>query len=622
MKVVENSPLSMALVNSDGVIEYINLKAIETFGYLPQDIPDMDRWWVQAYPDKTYRDEVIAQWMGLVGEALKHNHEIEQREYRVTCKDGTVKIVAIFGVWIADKVLVVFDDITERKIAEEKLRESENKYRLLFEHANDGIFIQDETSLTDCNEKGAEMYGLTKEQIIGRSPGELSPERQPDGRPSSAVAGEKMQAVLSGIPQVFVWQALHANGNPFYVEITLSRLELSDKVYVQAIVRDISERKRLEQEILKSQKLESIGTLAGGLAHDFNNLLQGVFGYITMAKLTLDQREKALAMLEQAEKALHQSVNLTTQLLTFSKGGKPVRKAIALGPVIENAVKFALSGSQVSSKIALAGDLWPVYADAGQIGQVIQNIVLNADQAMPEGGTIIITARNVLEPKKIRPQMLSEGNYVEISIEDTGTGIPAKYLQKIFDPYFTTKEKGSGLGLATSYSIISNHGGQISVTSELGKGTNFIIYLPAIEAAKERIQKRETPLDVGRRKILVMDDEELVLNIAGEMMSALGHDVEFAKHGESATEKYRAAMDSGNPFDIVILDLTIRGGLGGRDTIEQLSKIDPKVKAIVSSGYSDDAAVADYEKYGFKARLTKPYKLEDLRDTLYMVLSS
>ena len=621
-KVVENSPLSMALVNSDGVIEYINLKAIETFGYLPQDIPNMDRWWVQAYPDKAYRDEVIAQWMGLVGEALAQNHEIEQREYSVTCKDGSVKVMAIFGVWIADKVLVIFDDITERKRAEEELRENEYKYRLLFENAKDGIFIYAETGFVDCNQRGAEMYGLTREELIGRSPIELSPERQPNGRLSSDVAAEKMQVVLSGIPEVFEWQSLHSSGKPFDVEITLSRLELRDKVCVQAIVRDISERKRLEQEILKSQKLESIGTLAGGLAHDFNNLLQGVFGYIAMAKLTFGNREKSMAMLEQAEKALHQSVSLTTQLLTFSKGGKPVKETITLGPLIENSVKFALSGSNVSSELELAGDLWPVNADAGQIGQVIQNIVLNADQAMPEGGTIMIAAKNVTGPKKVHTQMLGEGNYVEISIRDTGIGIPPKYLQKIFDPYFSTKERGSGLGLATSYSIIKNHDGHISVTSELDKGTNFIIYLPATEAAKETLQKREAPPDVGKRKILFMDDEELVLNVAGEMIRSLGHDVEFARHGESAIEKYRAAMDSGNPFDIVILDLTIPGALGGRDTIERLREIDTGVRAIVSSGYSDDDAMADYKKYGFKARLTKPYKREVLRNTLNMLLSS
>jgi len=492
---------------------------------------------------------------------------------------------------------------------------------LLFESANDGIFIQYENGFIDCNEKGAEMYGLTKEEIIGRSPSEFAPERQPDGRLSSEVAEEKIRAALSGFPQLFEWQPVRADGSPFNVEITLSRLELGGKICLQAIVRDISERKKLERELLKTQRLESIGTLAGGIAHDFNNLLQGVFGYISMAQLTFDQKEKSLAMLEQAEKALHQSVNLTTQLLTFSKGGKPAMKKIMLKPVIENAVRFSLSGSQVDYRINLDEDLWMVEADEGQIGQVIQNIVINADQAMPLGGSIEITAKNVQSLKQILPHLSREGRDVAISVKDTGIGIPQQYLEKIFDPYFTTKEKGSGLGLATSYSIIKNHGGEIIVISELGKGTTFFIYLPAIETEKEIKETPAATSVVRKGKILVMDDEDLVLNIAGEMIQALGHDVDFARDGEAAIEKYRAAKESGNPFDVVILDLTIRGGMGGRETVERLLSMDNNVKAIVSSGYSGDAVVSEYYKYGFRTRLSKPYKLEVLRDTLNALLS-
>ena len=516
-------------------------------------------------------------------------------------------------------LLGVTRDITEHRRAEEALREKEEKYRLLFESANDGIFIQDATGFIDCNQKGAEMYGLTKEQVIGRSPGEFAPERQPDGQLSSIVAGEKTQAALNGVPQVFEWQPIRADGSPFDVEVTLSRLELEGAVCLQAIVRDISERKRLEQERLKTQKLEAIGTLAGGIAHDFNNLLQGIFGYILMAKITHDQKEKSLAMLEQAEQALHMSVNLTTQLLTFSKGGKPLKKKIALRPVIENSTRFALSGSSVNYHIKLEDGLWAVEADEGQIGQVVQNIVINADQAMPEGGNIEIAAKNVAVTNK--DNRLPLGNYVEISIKDNGIGIARQYLAKIFDPYFTTKEKGSGLGLATSYSIISNHGGLIDVTSELGKGSTFYIYLPAVEAAREIRETSAISAPVRKGKILVMDDEEMIRNLASELIMVLGHDVELAENGEAAIEKYKSAMGSGKPFDIVILDLTIRGGLGGGDTFNRLRAIDPGVKAVVSSGYSDDAVIADYEKYGFRAQLAKPYKLKDLRDTLNELLS-
>lgn len=630
-------------------------------------------------------------------------------------------------------------DVTERKRAEEELREKENKYRTLFEAANDGIFIQDETGFTDVNQKGADMYGLPREKLLGRSPAEFAPERQPDGRLSSEVAGEKIQAALNGIPQVFEWQPVRADGSPFDVEITLSRLEVDGNMRLQAIVRDIterrraedalrqsearfrdlaeslpltvfevdlqhrftylnraaletfgysqqefdaglniiqmvapgdrdralevithrltgnvdgyreylglrkngttfpvtvasnpilrdgrpvglrgivsdlSERKRLEEELLKSQKLESIGTLAGGIAHDFNNLLQGIFGYISMAKLTIDQREKSLAMLEQAEKALHQSVNLTSQLLTFSKGGKPVKKVMDLRPVIENAVKFSLSGSRVSYDLSFGVDLYKVDADEGQIGQVVQNIVMNAEQSMPLGGRIEIAARNVPPARAAGLSLTAADGMVEIMVRDQGMGIPPEHLPRIFDPYFTTKEKGSGLGLATSYSIIRNHGGRIDVSSVMRKGSTFTITLPATRAAQEPTVSASAEC-AGRRtcRVLVMDDEPIVRVVAGELLRELGHDAEFAEHGDSAIEKYRRAMEENRPFDVVILDLTIRGGMGGMDTLRKLKEIDPGVKAVVSSGYSDDDVVATYRQHGFCAFLKKPYDMKEL----------
>jgi len=326
-------------------------------------------------------------------------------------------------------------------------------------------------------------------------------------------------------------------------------------------------------------------------------------------------------MLEQAEKALHLSVNLTSQLLTFSKGGSPVKKMIKLLPVIENAVKFSLSGSRVAYHINIDESLWVVNADEGQISQVIQNIVLNADQSMPLGGTIEISAHNVMAPGDSVPISLENGKYVLISIKDTGVGIPEEYLLKIFDPYFTTKEKGSGLGLATSYSIVKNHGGLIEVSSKTGKGTLFTVYIPAAEDTSKDTEQTTASSTIKKGKILVMDDEQIVRDIAWELIRSLGHEVELARQGQEAIEKYRAAKESGSPFDIVILDLTIRGGMGGKETIEHLLAFDSNIKAIVSSGYSDDAVVSEYQKYGFKARLSKPYKIEELRDLLNVILS-
>jgi CheY-like chemotaxis protein len=325
-------------------------------------------------------------------------------------------------------------------------------------------------------------------------------------------------------------------------------------------------------------------------------------------------------MLEQAEKALHQSVSLTSQLLTFSKGGKPLKKVIDLKPLIENAVKFALSGSRVDYALSFDDDLRPVEADEGQLGQVVQNIILNAEQAMPLGGRIEIAARNVLASSLAGVPAVSSGDRVEITVRDQGIGIPPEHLSKIFDPYFTTKEKGSGLGLATTYSIIKNHDGDINVSSVLGKGTTFTVYFPAAGQEGEGAASQADPRIERKGRVLVMDDEELVRKVAYELLTGLDHDVELAVHGGEAVEKYRQAKAAGRPFDVVILDLTIRGGIGGEETMRKLLEIDPGVKAIVSSGYSNDSVVANYRDHGFAAFLKKPYDLTDLQTTLNALL--
>jgi PAS domain S-box-containing protein len=513
-------------------------------------------------------------------------------------------------------------ELAERRQVETALRRSEQRYRELFESANDGIFILDETGFVDCNRRGAEMYGRTREEVIGHAPVDFSPERQPNGRRSSEFAEESILKAQRNIPQVFEWQSLRSDGSAFDAEMTLNRFDMAGKVYLQAIVRDITDRKRLEMEISRTQKLESIGALAGGIAHDFNNLLQGVFGYISMAKLNLDREQKSFTLLEEAERALQRSVNLTTQLLTFSRGGKPIRHRIDLRPLIEDTVKFTLSGSKVDYKISADEALWSADADEGQIGQVIQNIVLNAGQAMPMGGTVTIRAENFDMSRKGHPPALNQGNYVVISIKDSGTGIPAEHLQKIFDPYFTTKDKGSGLGLATSYSIIKNHGGVIEVSSERGEGSTFSIWLPAIKAAPDQMRPEKSSATAIRKgRILLMDDEELVRDVAAEMLRTLGHEVELAVDGEEAIDRYQESWQQGRPYDVVILDLTIRSGMGGERAVKSLIKINPDIKAVVSSGYSDSSAISEFKSLGFKTYLAKPYHIDALNDTLNMLLA-
>ena len=387
---------------------------------------------------------------------------------------------------------------------------------------------------------------------------------------------------------------------------------------------DISERKKTEEQSLKVQKLESIGILAGGIAHDFNNLLQGVFGYISLARLNVDQQTKCLAALEQADKALHMSVTLTNQLLTFSKGGKPVKEQIDLLPIIDNAAKFALSGSRSDYSIVADDGLWQVEADKGQIGQVIQNLVVNADQSMPDGGRVEIVAKNFKAFDKALPQGLQKGKYIEIAIKDSGVGIPKQHLAKIFDPYFTTKEKGNGLGLASSYSIVNNHGGLIDVNSEVGKGSLFYIYLPAVATRQkaEPLQPTAVASSVRTGTVLLMDDEPLIRDVCGELIRTLGYEVLVAVNGEETIGKYKLAMQMGSPFDVVILDLTIRGGMGGAETVRKLLEIDPEAKVVASSGYSDDSVVSKHKEQGFKAFLKKPYSIDNVREVLNTVLNS
>lgn len=521
-------------------------------------------------------------------------------------------------------VLGTYEDITERKRVEDALRESEERFRAITMTASDAILLMSDTGrIVYWNPAAERIFGYPAEEAIGRELHMfLAPERLHEDF-HKGFARFVMTGQGPVINRSVEMIAMKKDGTEFPIEVSTSAMNIGGKWHALGIVRDITERKQLEEERLKTQKLESIGTLAGGIAHDFNNLLQGIFGYISMAKLTIDQKQKSLAMLEQAEKALHASVGLSNQLLTFSKGGKPVKKVVDLRPVIENAVKFSLSGSRVTYDLSHSDDLCAVEADEGQIGQVVQNIVLNAEQSMPLGGRIEIAARNVPATDAVGLPLSAPDGIVEIVVRDRGIGIPTEHLVRIFDPYFTTKEKGSGLGLATSYSIVKNHDGLIDVSSVPGKGSTFTVYLPATRAAQAPAASSASAVRTEGRKgnLLVMDDEEIVRIVAGELLRELGHEVEFAEHGDSALEKYKQAKAEGRPFDVVILDLTIRGGMGGLETIGKLKVLDPGVTAVVSSGYSDDEVVATYRQHGFRAFLKKPYDMRELARVLSEVMA-
>lgn len=385
------------------------------------------------------------------------------------------------------------------------------------------------------------------------------------------------------------------------------------------------EKVKIEKELVSYKKLESIGILAGGMAHDFNNILTGLFGNIELAKNQLKFDDPAYKYIETAHHAIDEAKSLTQQLLTFAEGGDPLLELIDIESVILHSIKLSLSGSNVNAILDLSENLWSVSADKGQLSQVINNIIINANQAMALGGNIVIKAENIekIEQNQIKSQ---QQPFIKISITDEGRGISTSDLEKIFDPYFSTKQKGNGLGLASAQSIITKHGGYISVKSRVDVGTTFYIYLPAerissqSKAKNASIQIKTTNASAGH--VLIMDDNEMILSLSSDMIDSFGYTVDTAIDGKEAIAKYIVSRENGKPFDVVIMDLTIPGGMGGKEAVNRLLELDPQAKVIVSSGYSNDPIMANYLEYGFQDRLIKPFKMNELEKVLTSVLRS
>jgi PAS domain S-box-containing protein len=404
------------------------------------------------------------------------------------------------------------------------------------------------------------------------------------------------------------------------VSCTASPIRGRDGAVVGVVlaIRDVTEQRRSLEESLRISKLESIGLLAGGIAHDFNNILVIIMGNVSMARLHASAQGPLTEALVAAEKASVRAAALTRQLLTFAKGGAPARRSASLHECIRDTADFILHGTKVAVRYAIAPDLWPAEVDIGQINQVIHNIILNAVQAMPDGGVLHIAAENtVLDEKSGIP--LAPGRYVSIRIQDTGVGIGPPDLERVFDPYFTTKKDGVGLGLATVHSIVRRHDGHISVESTVGLGTTFRICLPA--GAHPPSAKTETPAPRGGcGRILVMDDEPAILRLVEAMLHELGYEPETALEGVDAIQRFFAAKKAGKPFAAVILDLTVPGGLGGKETISRLREMDPAIKALVSSGYSDDPVMARHKEFGFDGVVAKPYTVGEIAEALARVI--
>ncbi len=505
----------------------------------------------------------------------------------------------------------------ERMWDEQALQEREEKFRLLAETTSEAIVTCDlKENITYVNKAFLELCGYSYEEALEMSITEVISANEP--------ARVKETLAKRALPGNKTWryetEFVNKAGDRIPVDVSMSIIMKRDKPSsILFAARDISERKKTEVELLKVQKLESIGALAGGIAHDYNNILAVIIGNISLAQKYLEPDHKVFRVLAAAQRASEQAKNLTKRLLTFSKGGAPVKKVVSISPIIESAVDFTLSGSNVKCEFSIPKDLSLVEIDESQIGQAIYNVVVNSMEAMPKGGTLRVGADDVtIDPEN--NITLNAGKYLRISIEDHGIGIPEGVLGKIFNPYFSTKvmgsQKGMGLGLSISHSIIKRHGGDIEIVSEAGAGTICYIYLPASEKEKTDIRPatrhiKEKPI-AGRGRVLVMDDEKMLRKVCSQMLNYLGYEVVLSEDGAEAFEMYEKAMHSGQPFDVVILDLTVRGGIGGEETIVKLAEIDPGVKGIVSSGYSDNPVISDYKSYGFSGAIAKPYRINEL----------
>jgi len=504
-------------------------------------------------------------------------------------------------------------EIAEKAAMQHGIDEHEARHKALSEALFDVSCETDPTGkyiyVSPNNEK---LVGFKPEEMVGRYFHEFV---HPDDIPIAAEAFEKGLRDIKLVVEIrfrhkdpgrFVW--IESTGQKYFTS--------SGELRAIIVSRDITERKKMEDDLLKSSKIEALSTLAGGIAHDFNNVLMGIIGNITLAKKRVTGDEKTHEILTRAEKVIYKAKWLTEQLTTFSQGGLPIKKLININVILKDTVQFASAGGNVTCAFSFDEKLPPVEADEGQFAQVITNLVINAKQSMPGGGLIKISTSLHHAADGGRPP-LKKGEYVKIAIKDSGDGIPVENLKKIFDPYFTTKANGTGLGLATSYSIIKNHDGHIDVDSEPGKGAVFSVYLPVKNtAALSSETRKKFSENYGNKKILLMDDDETVLIPVCEMLADFGYEVMPAKSGEEAVDLYSKAKKSSRPFDIVIMDLIVQGGAGGVETIKMLLKMDPDTIAIVSSGYSNDPVMSDHESYGFKGVIAKPYKDEEMLQLL------
>ena len=620
--IIENAAEGLAVCHEVPEFPYVcftvwNDRMTEITGYTMKEINELG-WYQSMYSDPVI-SEAAAERMG----RMRYGENLVAEEWTVTRKDKKRRTLSISTSLLdmndetGPHVLALMQDVTDRRIAEEALAEEKERLAVTLRSIGDGVITTDtEGRVVLINKAAEELTGWTQVDAFGTHISEVfsiededSGEKRPD--PVQRVL-EKGGAIEIEDRTVLVAKdgsrkVIADSGSPI-------RDRESRVIGVVLVFRDVTEKRRIEEELSKAEKLESLGILAGGIAHDFNNILTGILGNISMSKMYKETPDMVEKRLNEAERACVRARDLTQQLLTFSRGGQPVKEAASLELLVKESAEFALRGANTKCDYRVEEDLWPVLVDPGQMSQVVQNLVINADHAMPSGGTITVEMRNrmVEEGETSAAGRVEAGPYAELVVSDQGMGIPEDSLQKIFDPFFSTKQKGSGLGLSVTYSIIMNHLGHISVDSEMGAGTTFRILLPASPTEEPRPAPKDDMPVKGQGRILVMEDEEAIIELLKITLPEIGYEVDFARDGEEALEKYRAIKEKGGTYDAVIMDLTIPGGMGGKEAVGHLLDMDPDAVAIVSSGYSTDPVMSNYRSYGFKAMIAKPYSPEKL----------
>jgi PAS domain S-box-containing protein len=626
--IIENILDGMITVDEQGIICSMNPSAEKMFGCINNEM--VGHKFTKLVP-KCYGNEpepAACAWDDLAKRTGSTTMAVGR-----TRRHATFPIEISLSQMIVDKQMLfvaMVRDVTERRRFEQEIAADKESLAVTLRSIEDGVITTDvQGKIIMINNAGENLTGWTSKEAIGRSLKSvynITIDLQAQARAQKSGSRSEAQSILLSMPENATLRS--RQGREHIIEQVASPIRDSknEVAGVVLVFRDITERQRNEAERRKAETLEQLGLLAGGIAHDFNNLLTAIIGNISLASLLLPPNDEMGGRLNDAKNASMRARDLAQQLLTFARGGAPIKKTASIGKLIQDTVSFSLRGSHSRSEFLFGADLWPAEIDPGQISQVIANLVVNADQAMPNGGTLRASCDNFSYDADTAPAVpdLLPGDYIRIAIRDEGVGISEECMKRIFDPYFTTKAKGNGLGLATTYSIVKNHNGLITVDSKVHYGSTFTIYLPALRHQQVPVEppRQLNEVIAGTGRILIVDDEEAIRALVEFTLERLGYKVSQAESALEGVELYRQKLEAGERFDVVILDLTLPGGMGGKEALKKLIEIDPTVNAIVSSGYAMDATMSRYQDFGFRGVIAKPYEAAELGRIVHDVLES